>query len=73
MSFAGASHFAMPPPPPGGGFAAQPITPANTSSGANPATITQAAHTRMTMGEPQDPTPAPQFGYSTGQKTTLGQ
>jgi hypothetical protein len=32
-----------------------------------------AAHERMTMGEPKDATPPPQFTSPTGQKTMLGQ
>jgi hypothetical protein len=50
-----------------------PITSPNTSSGANTDMIGQAAHTRMSLGEPAEPTPPPQFGTPTGQKTQLGQ
>jgi hypothetical protein len=56
----------MPPP-------AAPIAPPNTSSGANTETIGNTAHERMTMGEPKDATPPPQFTSPTGQKTMLGQ
>jgi hypothetical protein len=52
---------------------AAPITPPNTSSGANTEIVHNAAHERMTMGEPKDATPPPQFTSPTGQKTMLGQ
>jgi hypothetical protein len=56
-----------------GGEREAPISPPNTSSGANPDTIAHNAHNRLAFGEPEEPTPPPQMGTPTGQKVNLGQ